>query len=181
MRRINVFLICAVLAAPFGVAAQSDAVRYAPQSSAPAWVNVAVVGNTVAMVAPQYSVTAEHSAIEKAAIDASADATPYWVFPEPEMPPASIWPRIRDGFAFPEVESRRVAQFERWYKKHPEYFERMIGRSGLFLHYIVEEVEKRGMPTELALLPMIESAYNPTAYSRAHASGIWQFIPSTGK
>jgi membrane-bound lytic murein transglycosylase D len=105
----------------------------------------------------------------------------YWVFPEPEIPPSSIWPRVRDGFAMPEVRSRRVAQFERWYRKNPEYFQRMIARSSLFLYYIVGEVEKRGMPTELALLPMIESAYNPTAYSRAHASGIWQFIPSTGK
>jgi membrane-bound lytic murein transglycosylase D len=101
--------------------------------------------------------------------------------PEPAVPAASIWTRIRDGFAVPDVKSRRVAQFESWYRKHPEYFERMIARSSLFLHFIVEEIEKRGMPTEIALLPMIESAYNPNAYSRAHASGIWQFIPSTGK
>src|SRR5260221_3279769 len=57
----------------------------------------------------------------------------------------------------------------------------MIERSKLYLYYIVEEVEKRGMPTEIALLPMVESAFNPMAYSRSHASGLWQFIPSTGK
>ena len=192
MHRINVLLTCLLLAAPAvataqsdssasgrpGDAAPTDSTKLVPQSSAPSWVNVAIVGNTAALVAPQYASTTESV---ESKIDASANSVVYWEFPEPEMPPASIWPRIREGFAFPEVKSRRVAQFEAWYKKNPEYFERMIARSGLFLHYIVGEVEKRGMPTELALLPMIESAYNPTAYSRAHASGIWQFIPSTGK
>ena len=178
MHRINILLTCAALAAPLGAVAQSDSATLVQQSSAPSWVNVAVVGNTAAMVAPQYSATAQTA---ESKIDAYANDVAYWEFPEPEFAPPSIWPRIREGFAFPQVESRRVAQFEGWYKKHPEYFERMIARSGLFLHYIVEEVEKRGMPTELALLPMIESAYNPTAYSRAHASGIWQFIPSTGE
>ena len=57
----------------------------------------------------------------------------------------------------------------------------VVERSSRYLYHIVEEVQKRGMPTEIALLPMIESAFNPVAYSRAHASGIWQFIPSTGK
>ena len=57
----------------------------------------------------------------------------------------------------------------------------MFDRSRLYLFHIVEEIEKRGLPTELALLPMVESAFNPMAYSRAHASGLWQFIPGTGK
>lgn len=74
-----------------------------------------------------------------------------------------------------------VREWENWYASRPDYVERMIGRSGHFLFHIVEQVEKRGMPMEIALLPMIESAYNPVAYSRSHASGIWQFIPSTGK
>ena len=63
----------------------------------------------------------------------------------------------------------------------PDYVARMVERSSLFLYHVVEEVERRKMPTEIALLPMIESAYNPQAYSRSHASGMWQFIPSTGK
>src|SRR5690606_35561205 len=63
----------------------------------------------------------------------------------------------------------------------PEYFARMVERSSHYLFHIVEQVERRGMPLEIALLPMIESAYNPPAYSRAHASGLWQFIPSTGR
>jgi membrane-bound lytic murein transglycosylase D len=98
---------------------------------------------------------------------------------EPTAP--SIWERIRAGFRMDEIESPLVARHEAWYLNHPEYTQRMIERSRLYLHFIVEEVEKRGMPTEIALLPMIESAYNPNAYSRARASGIWQFIPSTGR
>jgi membrane-bound lytic murein transglycosylase D len=74
-----------------------------------------------------------------------------------------------------------VRDWENWYANRPDYVARMIDRSSRFLFHIVEEVEKRNMPMEVALLPMIESAYNPVAYSRSHASGIWQFIPSTGK
>lgn len=100
----------------------------------------------------------------------------------PGLPAAgSLWERIRAGFAMPEVVSPLVARHEAWYLNHPDYVHRMVARSRLYLYFIVEEVEKRGMPMEIALLPMIESAFNPTAYSRAHASGIWQFIPSTGK
>ena len=67
------------------------------------------------------------------------------------------------------------------YAARPEYLQRIFERSKLYLYHIVEEIEKRGLPTELALLPMVESAFNPMAYSRAHASGLWQFIPGTGK
>ena len=67
------------------------------------------------------------------------------------------------------------------YAASPEYLQRIIERSKLYLYHIVGEIEKRGLPTELALLPMVESAFNPMAYSRAHASGLWQFIPGTGK
>ena len=97
------------------------------------------------------------------------------------QPAASLWGRIRSGFAMPEIESSLVARHEAWFLNHPDYTQRMIERSRLYLYYIVEEVDKRGMPMEIALLPMIESGYNPGAYSRAHAAGIWQFIPSTGR
>jgi membrane-bound lytic murein transglycosylase D len=79
------------------------------------------------------------------------------------------------------IDNELVRDWENWYANRPDYVARMIDRSSRFLYHIVEEVEKRGMPMEVALLPMIESAYNPVAYSRSHASGIWQFIPSTGK
>lgn len=97
------------------------------------------------------------------------------------IPTESLWNRIRAGFALPALESPLVARHEAWYLNRPDYVHRMVERSRLYLYFIVDEVEKRKMPMEIALLPMIESAYNPTAYSRAHASGIWQFIPSTGK
>jgi membrane-bound lytic murein transglycosylase D len=96
-------------------------------------------------------------------------------------PADDLWERIRNGFAMSDLESPLVGVRERWYAGQPEYLKRMVDRSKLYLYYIVEEVEKRGMPTEIALLPMVESAFNPMAYSRSHASGLWQFIPSTGK
>lgn len=92
-----------------------------------------------------------------------------------------LWQRIKDGYAIPDSTSALVANHESWYSSRPAYVRRMVERSQKYLFHIVEEVEKRGMPTEIALLPMIESAYNPQAYSSGHASGIWQFIPSTGK
>lgn len=92
-----------------------------------------------------------------------------------------LWQRIKDGYAMPDSTSKLVANHEQWYSSRPDYIRRMVERSQKYLFHIVEEVEKRGMPTEIALLPMIESAYNPQAYSRSKASGIWQFIPSTGK
>jgi membrane-bound lytic murein transglycosylase D len=96
-----------------------------------------------------------------------------------QMP--SIWPRIQKQFAMPNIQNKRVRQYEAWYRSNPEYVGRIYDRSKLYLHHIIEEVERRGIPGEIALLPMIESAFNPIAYSRAHAVGLWQFIPSTGK
>jgi membrane-bound lytic murein transglycosylase D len=95
--------------------------------------------------------------------------------------PTSLWQRIRNGFGLPDIASPLVREQEEWFARRPEYIARTVARSSRYLYYIVNEVEKRGMPSEIALLPIIESAYNPVAYSRAHASGIWQFIPSTGK
>jgi len=99
----------------------------------------------------------------------------------PKQPPANVWARIRAGFRLTPLASPLVQQWERYYADRPEYVERMVDRSSRFLYHVIEEVERRKMPAEVALLPMIESAYNPQAYSRAHASGMWQFIPSTGK
>lgn len=92
-----------------------------------------------------------------------------------------LWQRIKKGYAMPTSKSSLVANHERFFSSKPEYVQRMVERSQKYLFHIVEEVEKRGMPTEIALLPMIESAYNPQAYSRSRASGIWQFMPETGK
>lgn len=92
-----------------------------------------------------------------------------------------LWQRIRDGFAMNESKSPLIKRHERWYASHPDYVLRMSERARRYLFFIVEEVERRGMPMEIALLPVIESAFNPGANSIASASGIWQFIPSTGK
>lgn len=93
----------------------------------------------------------------------------------------NLWDRIRGGLQLGELDSPLIKVHADWYAKRPDYVARMLGRSRLYLFHIVEEVEKRGMPMEIALLPMVESAFNPQAYSRSHAAGIWQFIPSTGK
>jgi membrane-bound lytic murein transglycosylase D len=92
-----------------------------------------------------------------------------------------LWERVRNGYAMPPLEGHLVELHERWFMNNPEYMESMVSRARFYLYYIVEEVEKRGMPMEIALLPAIESAYKPHAYSRARAAGLWQFIPSTGR
>jgi membrane-bound lytic murein transglycosylase D len=89
--------------------------------------------------------------------------------------------RIRGGFALRDVDNRAVDQEVDRYRRQPEYLDRIFQRGARYLHYIVGEIEKRGMPMELALLPVVESAFNPVAYSRSRASGLWQFIPSTGR
>jgi len=95
--------------------------------------------------------------------------------------PQDLWQRIRQGFGMPDIDSPLVQRQTEYYAARPEYLQRMFDRSRLYLFHIVEEIEKRGLPTELALLPMVESAFNPMAYSRSHASGLWQFIPGTGR
>jgi membrane-bound lytic murein transglycosylase D len=97
------------------------------------------------------------------------------------LPEQDVWQRLRDGFAMPAMDSPLIAKHERWYASKPEYFARMTDRASRYLYYIANEVERRGMPSEIALLPMIESGFNPGAHSVSNASGIWQFIPATGR
>lgn len=91
-----------------------------------------------------------------------------------------LWERIRKGFAIPDLEHDLVDAQEQWYGSRPDYIDRMTTRSSKYLYHIVEELEQRNMPTELALLPYIESAFNPQAVSSAKAAGMWQFMPATG-
>lgn len=93
----------------------------------------------------------------------------------------SIWERIRKGFGMRDLTGPIVDERTTWYAARPQALRAMIERSRKYLYYIVTELEKRGMPTELALLPLVESAFNPMAYSSAKAAGLWQFIPSTGR
>lgn len=143
--------------------------------------------------------TAPHPPASREAADAPQDAPPPAAdaspLPVTELPPhqptaeaidlttspEELFQRIRNGFAMPNLTGDLVLTQQQWYMNRPDYLRRMVDRSSRYLHYIVEEIERRGMPTELAFLPMVESAFNPMAYSRAHASGLWQFIPSTGK
>ena len=95
--------------------------------------------------------------------------------------PPDLWQRVRQGFQIPEIDNALVREKMAYYAARPEYLQRIFDRSRMYLYHIVDQLEQRGMPTEIALLPMVESAFNPMAYSRAHASGLWQFIPGTGR
>ena len=95
--------------------------------------------------------------------------------------PNDLWERIRKGFAMPDLQTDLAQDRVTWYSSRPDYLQRMSERSSKYLFYIVDEIEQRKMPTELALLPFIESAFNPQAMSSAKASGMWQFMPRTGK
>ncbi len=99
----------------------------------------------------------------------------------PLTAPKDLWERIRNGFGMPDLDQEQVREREQWYAARPEYIERMTARSNKYLFHIVEELERRNMPTELALLPFVESAFNPQAVSSASAAGMWQFMPATGK
>ncbi len=94
-----------------------------------------------------------------------------------------LWQRLNAGFRMGNLEvlPGRVEKFERWYARHPKYFERLGDRSQWYMYYVLGEVERRGMPSEVALLPAIESAFRPDATSRSGAAGLWQFIPATGR
>jgi len=89
--------------------------------------------------------------------------------------------RIRTNLSLPQVDHPRVDREIEWLQRNPDYLARVFGRAQRYLHHVANEVEARGMPGDLALLPVVESAFNPFAYSRAHASGLWQFIAPTGE
>jgi membrane-bound lytic murein transglycosylase D len=150
-----------------------------------------------ATTSPETAQTAKDSAPEAAVPFVSEEDSPAPVAvaaskPESSKPAATfdeeaarndsdIWARIRAGFSIKPLDSPLVEREARWFANNPEYMQRMMERASLYLYYIVDEVDKRGMPMEVALLPAIESAYKANAYSRARASGLWQFIPSTGR
>lgn len=99
----------------------------------------------------------------------------------PLAAPADLWERMRRGFAMPDLDTELVRDREVWYSARPDYLERMTERGSKYLFHIVEELERRNLPLELALLPFIESAFNPQAVSHAKAAGMWQFMPATGR
>lgn len=96
-------------------------------------------------------------------------------------PPATVWQRLRSGFRMPRPEHERIEENLRYFADRPAYVRRVAERAEPLVHYIVEAVASRDMPLELALLPVVESAYRPFAYSSGRAAGLWQFIPATGR
>lgn len=115
-----------------------------------------------------------------------ASATPETVevdeFAIGEIDDHSLWNHLRAGFALESgLDKERTQTQLDWYSSHLDYLDRVMTRAEPFLHYILIEAEKRNLPTELALLPIVESAFQPFAYSHGRAAGLWQFIPSTGR
>jgi membrane-bound lytic murein transglycosylase D len=190
VRWLAVVLLGASLGAcsslPPTTAAGADA-PIAPDASAipPVEVPAAVPPSLQAEATSPLAPSSE-SAAGAAAIVAQADSAASLAAAERGEVPDDIasrdlWGRIRDGFAMPDLDNELVRNREQYYAARPDYMQRMTERASRYLFYIVEEIEQRGLPTELALLPFIESAFNPQALSHARASGMWQFIPSTGR
>ncbi len=134
---------------------------------------------TAAHAEDQLSLT--NSLIEPAVILTNAHNVQLRLIYDEALDNGDLWQRLRGRFAMQEMDSPLVAKHEQWYASRPDYIARMMTRANRYLYYITAEVERRGMPGEIALLPMIESAFNPGAYSTSNASGIWQFMPATGK
>jgi membrane-bound lytic murein transglycosylase D len=134
----------------------------------------------VAEVPPELTSSAEPVEVTQVEPDPNADATSTVAGLTPEQYP-DVFDRIRAGFKLEDVESRVVDQQLAFFANNPAYLERVFGRASLYMHHIVKEIESRGMPLELALLPVIESAFEPYARSWATANGLWQFMPGTGE
>jgi membrane-bound lytic murein transglycosylase D len=137
------------------------------------------VADTPPPVAPDAAASAAAAAPAATPVDPLRPEVP--VDLEDRSARLDLWDRVRRGFAMPVLDGDLVRQQEQWYATRPDYVQRMTERGSRYLFHIVEEVERRGLPTELALLPFIESAFNPQAISVAKASGMWQFMPATGR
>jgi membrane-bound lytic murein transglycosylase D len=149
--------------------------------------NTASLAALVFLLAPVASQANDFAAVPQApAIGALAarQATlsqPLSALKADDFKEADLWGRIRTGYAIPDIDNQLVAKHVTWYSTRPDYIARTSARASRYLFHVVQELEKRNMPTELALLPIIESAFNPQAYSSANAAGMWQFVPGTGK
>ncbi len=164
---------CATTLTPTTVATPSEAANSSPIAA----MNTATPGQGMtgksAKILPRVYPTGPLAPLSPNETNSSSVAT--------LTPPADLWDRIRRGYGMPDLSNDLVRERERWYASRPDYIERMTERSNKYLFHVVEELERRNMPTELALLPFIESAFNPQAVSSAKAAGMWQFMPATGK
>ena len=144
---------------------------------------IGVAGTNHDTLPVEFSSTYPQSTVPPAAQDAAESLSPPEPTPVVGLTPAQygdLFDRMRAGFSLDDVDRHAVDQQLDWYADHPDYLERAFGRAELYMYHIVTELEARGMPLEIALLPVVESAFEPYAYSRARASGLWQFIPGTG-
>jgi membrane-bound lytic murein transglycosylase D len=151
------------------------------EASAPAPVNAPAATSAAAPVPTATPPHDDSMALAPPVDQEVAASQPFAPTIDLTTPADNLWQRIRNGFGMPDLHSPLVANQQAYYLNRPELLQRITERSGKYLYYIVGELERRGMPMELALLPMVESAFNPLAASRARALGMWQFIPSTGK
>jgi membrane-bound lytic murein transglycosylase D len=121
--------------------------------------------------------------VDAATVADDADAWTRGILSVDVAPPtkADLWHRSRTRFVLERESRPRLSREIEWFARNQAYMDRVSDRARLYLHHIVTEVERRDLPGELAMLPVVESAYQPFAYSHARASGIWQFIPSTGR
>jgi membrane-bound lytic murein transglycosylase D len=136
--------------------------------------------------APATAATAPASPAIAAAVSAAPVAKPlpasqFAPIKVEEFKETDVWGRIRTGYAIPDIANGLVDKHVNYYSSRPEYLARISTRANRYMFHVVQELEKRNMPTELALLPIIESAFNPQAYSSADAAGMWQFVPGTGR
>ena len=150
--RIQVFVIAGGIALLSGCQSFNQTTRDATEQAQPLVQQAALVPPT----------------IEKAPIEEAIELT-------------DVWQRIRLGLSLPVPDQKLVNQYRDWYIKHPQHLERVSQRAEPFLYLIVEEIEKRDLPIELALLPIVESAFDPFAYSHGAASGLWQFTAPMAK
>lgn len=98
----------------------------------------------------------------------------------PDEAPSDLLARMRRGFSLPQSEDPAIERELNWYGAHLDYLDRVFARAERYLFHIAAEIQRRGMPADLALLPVVESAYDPFAYSHGRAAGLWQIIPGTG-
>jgi membrane-bound lytic murein transglycosylase D len=124
-----------------------------------------------------------HAAAARKAEEATVDRLPALEIPSEDLAPpgdGELIARLRHGFALPQVDNAEVRRERDWYARHPHYLERVFERAGRYLPHVAAEVEARDLPRELAFLPVVESAFDPFAYSHGRAAGLWQIIPGTG-
>jgi membrane-bound lytic murein transglycosylase D len=148
--------------------------------------NLAVLAAVAASFAPASSFAIDTAPATVAPYAApagvkSAPLQPFPVFKTEEYKETDVWGRIRSGYAIPDLDNALVGKHVTWYTNRPDQLAIIGERASRYMFHVVTELEKRNMPTELALLPIIESAFNPQANSSAKAAGLWQFVPGTGR